>query len=54
MVAVGVRPSDRRIANGGTLEKAQLMAGHADPRTTKLYDRTSNAASLDEVEQVAF
>jgi hypothetical protein len=29
------------LANGGTLEKAQLMAGHADPRTTKLYDRTS-------------
>jgi hypothetical protein len=29
-------------------------AGHADPRTTKLYDRTSNAVSLDEVEQVAF
>lgn len=54
MVAVGVRPSDRRIANGETLEKAQLMAGHADPRTTKLYDRTSNAVSLDEVEQVAF
>ena len=42
------------LANGGTLEKAQLMAGHADPRTTKLYDRTSNAVSLDEVEQVAF
>jgi hypothetical protein len=30
------------------------MAGHADSRTTKLYDRTSNAVSLDEVGQVAF
>jgi hypothetical protein len=38
------------LANGGILEKAQLMAGHADPGTTKLYDRTSRAVSLDEVE----
>jgi hypothetical protein len=30
------------------------MAGQADPRTTKLYDRTSNAVSLDEVEQGRF
>ena len=30
------------------------MAGDADPRTTKLYDGTSNSVSLDEVEQVAF
>jgi integrase len=28
------------LENGGSLEKAQLMAAHKSPRTTKLYDRT--------------
>jgi site-specific recombinase XerD len=37
------------LKNGGLLEHAQLMAGHASPRTTKLYDRRSQEASLDEV-----
>jgi hypothetical protein len=36
----------------GTLEKAQQMASHASPRTTKLYDRTSDQATLDEVEKI--
>jgi integrase/recombinase XerD len=27
------------LENGGAIEMAQYMAGHADPRTTKLYDR---------------
>jgi hypothetical protein len=27
------------LENAGTLEKAQLMAAHESPRTTKLYDR---------------
>jgi integrase/recombinase XerD len=40
------------LTNGGTLEKAQMMAAHSSPRTTKLYDRTSDAVSLDEVERV--
>ena len=42
------------LSNGGTLEKAQMMAAHESPRTTKLYDRTSDAVSLDEVERVVF
>jgi hypothetical protein len=29
-------------ANGGTLERAQEMAAHESPRTTKLYDRTKD------------
>jgi site-specific recombinase XerD len=37
---------------GGTLEKAQAMAAHASPRTTKLYDRTGDAITLDEVERI--
>ena len=42
------------LTNGGVLEKAQMMAAHESPRTTKLYDRTSDAVSLDEVERVVF
>jgi site-specific recombinase XerC len=37
---------------GGTLENAQTMAAHESPRTTKLYDRTSDAITLDEVERI--
>lgn len=37
---------------GGALEHAQGMAAHSDPKTTKLYDRTSDEVSLDEVERI--
>lgn len=40
------------LENGGTIEKAQAIAAHACPRTTKLYDRTSDAITLDEVERI--
>ena len=40
------------LANGGSLEKAQLMAAHESPRTTKLYDRTQDEVTLDEVERI--
>ena len=30
------------LSNGGTLEHAQRIAGHASPKTTKLYDRTAD------------
>jgi hypothetical protein len=36
------------------LEKAQQMAAHECPRTTKLYDRRADVVSLDEVEKVVF
>ena len=42
------------LTNGGTLEKAQQMAAHESAKTTKLYDRTSDAITLDEVERIAF
>jgi integrase len=42
------------LTNGGTFEQAQRMAAHESPRTTKLYDPTSDAVSLDEVERVVF
>ena len=41
------------LENGGTLERAQAMANHESPRTTKLYDRTSDQITLDEVERIA-
>lgn len=40
------------LEHDGTLEKAQQMAAHASPRTTKLYDRTNDQVSLDEVEKI--
>ena len=41
------------LDNGGTVEKAQMIAAHESPRTTKLYDRTSDALSLDEIERIS-
>jgi integrase len=38
---------------GGPLENAQLMVAHESPRTTKLYDRTGDEITLDEVERIA-
>lgn len=40
------------LQNGGTLEKAQQIANHESPRTTKLYDRTNDVITLDEVEKI--
>lgn len=37
---------------GGSLESAQRIAAHESPRTTKLYDRTSDEISLDEIERI--
>lgn len=41
------------LENGGSLEVAQRIAGHADSRTTKLYDRRQDEISLDEIERIA-
>ena len=40
------------LSNGGTLEHAQQIAGHASPKTTKLYDRTADAVTVDEIERI--
>ena len=42
------------LANGGLLEHAQRMAGHASSQTTKVYDRRDQAVTLDEVERIVF
>jgi site-specific recombinase XerD len=38
---------------GGTIEGAQAIAAHESPRTTKLYDRRGDMATLEEVERIA-
>jgi site-specific recombinase XerD len=40
------------LSNGGALEHAQSMAAHESPRTTKLYDRTRERLTQDEVERI--
>jgi site-specific recombinase XerD len=40
------------LGNGGALEHAQAMAAHESPRTTKLYDRTKERLTQDEVERI--
>ena len=40
------------LSNEGTLEHAQQIAGHASPKTTKLYDRTADTITVDEIERI--
>jgi integrase/recombinase XerD len=40
------------LTNGGKLEIAQCMAGHANAKTTGLYDRRTDDISVSEVERV--
>jgi hypothetical protein len=40
------------LGNGGALERAQTMAAHESPRTTKLYDRTQDRLTQAEVEKI--
>jgi integrase/recombinase XerD len=40
------------LEEGGTIEKAQAIAFHESPKTTKLYDRTSDQIDLDEIERI--
>ena len=42
------------LSTGGTLEHAQQIAGHASPKTTKLYDRTADTVTVDEIERIVF
>jgi site-specific recombinase XerD len=40
------------LENGGALEHAQTIANHESPRTTKLYDRTRESLSADEIQRI--
>ena len=37
---------------GGTLENARAIAAHESSQTTRLYDRTGDKITLDEVERI--
>jgi len=41
------------LENNGTLETAQKIAAHESPCTTKLYDRTDDQLTLDEIEKIS-
>lgn len=42
------------LENGGSLETAAHIAAHESPRTTKLYDRTADNITLEEIERIRF
>jgi site-specific recombinase XerD len=42
------------LENEGTLEAAQQIAGHADSRTTKLYDRRGQKVLLEDMERIRY
>jgi integrase/recombinase XerD len=42
------------LENGGILEVAQRIAGHADSRTTKLYDRRGQKVLLEDMERIRY
>jgi hypothetical protein len=56
--ATGIgNPAPRRGSSHLTndnVEHAQEMAAHESPRTTKLYDRTKERLTQDEVERIRF
>ena len=40
------------LLNGGTLERAQAIAGHESPRTTQLCDRTADDITVEDIERI--
>jgi hypothetical protein len=42
------------LENDGTLEAAQRVAGHAESRTTKLYDRRGQKVLLEDRERIRY
>ena len=40
------------LKNGGTLETAAAIAGHAPTKTTQLYNRNDEALSVTEIERI--
>jgi site-specific recombinase XerD len=42
------------LRNGGTIERAASIAGHASTKTTQLYDRRSDLVDQSEIEKIRF
>jgi integrase/recombinase XerD len=38
--------------NGGSIEHSQQIANHASPQTTRLYDRSSDEITLNEIDRI--
>jgi len=49
--ATGITPY---LSNGGTIERAQFIAGLANVGTTQLYDKRSQRATLEDLERVRY
>jgi hypothetical protein len=52
--AARLLPVSNFLENDGTLEAAQRIAGHADSRTTKLYDRRGQKLLLEDMERIRY
>ena len=54
--AAAGRPGDDQASGGGrgaaVVDDAQQIAGHASPKTMKLYDRTADTVTVDEIERI--
>jgi hypothetical protein len=48
LILLGLPAITEYLENRGTLEVAQRTAGHADRRTTKLYDRLGQKVLLED------
>jgi hypothetical protein len=44
--------SVENVCGACAAQHAQQIANHESPRTTKLYDRTNDPVSLDEIERI--
>ena len=42
------------LSNGGVLEDARAIAAHESSQTTRLYDRTGDRITLDEIDRIRF
>ena len=42
------------LTNGGALEDARAIAAHESSQTTRLYDRSGDKITLDEIERIRF
>ena len=42
------------ISRGGSLEDARAIAAHESSQTIRLYDRTGDRITLDEIERIRF
>jgi integrase len=42
------------LSHGGTLERAQAIAGHSDIKTTRMYDRRDDHVTAEELDRIEY